>query len=65
MPTSEQKIGRQYIINKPQAKSGFMPRKELHINKCNRQRKEGRKKQKEGRGRERENVHLPLETVRK
>lgn len=54
-----------------------MPRKELHINKCNRQRKEGRKNKegskRKGRGREGatkgagegEYVHLPAETVKK
>ena len=46
MPTSKQKIGRQYFINKPQANPGSLCRKELHINKCNRQRKEWNKKKK-------------------
>ena len=49
MPTSKQKIGRQYFINKPQANPGSLCRKELHINKYNRQRKEWNKKKKEGR----------------
>lgn len=69
MPTSKQKIGRW--------NPGSMPRKELHINKCNRQRKEGRKNKegskRKGRGREGatkgagegEYVHLPAETVKK
>lgn len=31
MPTSKQKTGRQYIINKPQGMPGSLTRKKLHI----------------------------------
>lgn len=50
MLTSKQKTGWQCVKNET-SQPGSMPRKELHMNKWNRQRKERREKEREG-GRE-------------
>ena len=70
MPTSKQKTGRQYIINKPQGMPGSLPRKELHIISAidegrKRGREEGKKKGRKKGSKEEENVHLPAETLEK